>query len=525
MSERDRRALPPWLPTAGIAAALAALVAWSFWQRWSALTASPFPLGIDGYFYPVQLRSLLDHGTLEFPASPLAFWLLAPFAAATDPIIGAKLGSAALCALIALPAYAVGAHLGRDGDDDGRGPGLIAATLSTTSAGSLYLTVEFVKNGIGLTIALTALWLVLRALAIPTCARIAAAIGGIAAAVLTHKMAAALVVGIAIPAALAEAHVRARAATAEVRARRRLWILGALALVGGTLLAIGLLSPRRFVSPADLALLDGLFTSDADWTLPVLDNQLRLGWEPLIGLVLAAVAAAALIVDRGSARTDGSTGRAVVGWSVVALAIFIGLPWLDTTSTLGLAMRIRVIAFVPLALCAAIVLRVGLRYAMPLFRGPRKPTRLAVCATIAVGIVALHAGDRRTEGQILAHPALVAGALALNGRLPDGAVAIVPERHIAFMIAWYARVPVSTRPDGIPEQRRWRVLPGNYIKRGDSLETALIQIRARTDLPRVIGLHPGHPSGMVAIPEPTWHALQELLSDEDRALFAIWPTL
>jgi len=33
-----------------------------FWQRWRLLTASPFPLGVDGYFYPIQLRSLLERG-------------------------------------------------------------------------------------------------------------------------------------------------------------------------------------------------------------------------------------------------------------------------------------------------------------------------------------------------------------------------------------------------------------------------------------------------------------------------------
>ncbi len=583
---RDR-SLPGWLPSLGVAAALAALVIWSFWQRWTALAASPFPLGIDGYFYPVQLRSLLEHGSLEFPASPLAFWLLAPFAAATDPITGAKLGSAVLGALVALPAYGVGAHLGRDGDDTGRGPGLVAATIATASAGSLYLTVEFVKNGIGITVALTALWLVLRALAVPTRGRLALAVVGIGAAVLTHKMAAAIVVGIAIPAALAEAHVRAQAATVEVRAKRRLVVLGAFVAIVGALFAIGLVAPRRFVSPGDLALLDGMFTTDADWSLPVLDGKLRLGWEPLLAVIVALGAAAALIVDRGDRRgrlalagtilatigalialgcawlgrdelaiaaplgavgiaalvggallwrhaerlpaptatarvLEGSTGRTVVAWCVIALAVFIGLPWLDTSSVQGLAMRLRVVAFVPLALCAAIALRVVLRYAMPLFDGPKKPTRTTVCAVVAAGVVVLHLGGNRVEGQILAHPALVASSQALSGKLPADAVAIVPERHIAFMVAWYARVPVSTRPDGIPDERRWRVLPGNYIRRAETLDAALFRIRGQA---RVIGLHPSHPNGMVALPEATWRALQPLLSAEDRELFVRWPTI
>ncbi|HEX8106879.1 MAG TPA: hypothetical protein VF516_04080, partial [Kofleriaceae bacterium] len=61
-----------WGPRAAVAAAL---LAWSFWQRWQLLTASPFPLGVDGYFYPVQLRALLARGELAYPASPLAFYL------------------------------------------------------------------------------------------------------------------------------------------------------------------------------------------------------------------------------------------------------------------------------------------------------------------------------------------------------------------------------------------------------------------------------------------------------------------
>src|SRR5262245_47113913 len=172
-----------WVPSVAVAAALVALVAWSFWQRWQLLAASPFPLGVDGYFYPIQLRSLLEHGTLQYAASPLAFYLLAPFAALTDPITGAKLGAALFGAAIAAPAYGVGARLGAS-----RGAGLLAAALATTSAGSAYLTIEFVKNGIGLTVALTALWLALRAIARPSRPRVVAAIAAVLAAYATHKM-------------------------------------------------------------------------------------------------------------------------------------------------------------------------------------------------------------------------------------------------------------------------------------------------------------------------------------------------
>src|SRR5690348_9231314 len=123
-----RERIPSWVIRGIVLVAVLGLVAFSAWRRWQILDASPFPVGIDGYFYPIQLRSLLETGHLQYPASPLVFWWMAPFAAATDPIIGAKLGAAIGGALIAIPAYGVGARLG-----GGRGPGLVAAAIATTS--------------------------------------------------------------------------------------------------------------------------------------------------------------------------------------------------------------------------------------------------------------------------------------------------------------------------------------------------------------------------------------------------------
>jgi hypothetical protein len=489
--------------------------------------------------------------------------------------------------MIALPAYAVGAQLGRDGDERGRGAGLVAAVLATTSAGSMYMTLEFVKNGIGLTVAMTALWLVLRALETPRRARVIAALVGIAAAVLTHKMAAGIVIGIAIPAALVETHQRGK-----LRWRRALPIAVGLGVIG-VLVLIGVAMPRRFLSPADLALLDSTFTTEADWSLPVLGNKLRLGYEPVIGVVLALVAAWALLDDRGSMRgrllvvgrilqcvgvvmflgavairsgavaagvvvggvalavggsllrrraarmlgastrggpsgalphSHAGAGRDVAAWCVIALAVLIGLPWLDATSAQGLAMRLRVIAFVPMALCAAIALRILARYLQRMIDG--KPPRAAFGIVIAIAIVAMRAsGGPRTEGQVLTHPALISSVQAAVGKIPDGGVAVVQERHIAFMFAWYARVPISMRPEPVAPERRYRVMPLAFIQMGSSLDLELLAARERPELPRVIGLHPLHPNGMVIVPEPTWQAILAQLPAVDRIRLEAWPTI
>jgi hypothetical protein len=103
---------PRWVWPAVTALAVLAVTALAIWRRWSLLADTPYPVGIDGYFYPIQLRALLERGELAYADFPLAFYALAPFAAATDPIVGAKLGSAILGGLAVVPAYEIGARLG-----------------------------------------------------------------------------------------------------------------------------------------------------------------------------------------------------------------------------------------------------------------------------------------------------------------------------------------------------------------------------------------------------------------------------
>jgi hypothetical protein len=479
-----------------VALALAAIVAYSFVLRWRILDATPFPTGIDGYFYPVQLRSLLAHGHLVYPASPLAFWFMAPFAALTDPIVGAKLGAALGGALIALPAYAIGARLGR-----GWGAGLLAAALATFSAGSTYLTVEYVKNGIGLTVALAALWLALRAIDRPTRRRILVAIAGVIAAILAHKMAAAIVVAIGVPAAFSAAIARGK-----LRGRRLIYaMLGGIAALLA-LLILGLVAPRRLLSTDDLRLLQGLFTDSPDWSMPAFSVPhygLDMGHEALTGAILAIGAAVAIAWRGHPSRT--------VAWAFVALALLIAIPYLAVDDPQGLAFRLRLVAFIPRAMCAAIICG-----AIPFAHRELTYAMLA-------GVIAIAAPrDDQVPGEILTHPALVTSALALH--IPDGGLAIVPERHIAFMIAWYANAPVALHPDGIDHDKRWRVLPGSFVELGSPLDQALMTARATPGVIAPIGVHPRHPNGMVLVAESTWDWVLAQLPPPARAHFGAWHT-
>lgn len=525
MTDRPARELPRWVAPAAVAAALAALVAASFTERWELLASHPFPVGIDGYFYPIQLRSLLETYALHYPSAPLGLWLMAPLAAATDPITGAKLGAALYGALIALPAYAVGARLGR-----GRGAGLVAAVLATKSAGSAYLSIEFVKNGIGLGVALAAVWLVLRALEAPSGGRQAAAIAGFAAAMFTHKMAAGLVAIIAVPAVIAAGAGRGR-----LRGRRLLYRLCGLAAAVVALAVIGLVAPRRLLSPGDAALAEGLFTADARWDAPAFVGRsgaaLELGHEALIGCWLAIAAllvrsrwgrraievATHAIIPRehvGPPRPAMPPGDAAAGWTLAAIAIVLGLPWLDVTEPQGLGFRLRIAAFVPLALVAALVAGRVLAHIRH---------RDLALAALALAL-AFHTPGERDEGLVPTHPAVVTSIQAMTGRIPPGDVVIVPERKIAYMITWYLRVPARTQPGRIPAERRWRVMLRNWIGVDSPLHDALLAARDRPGAspPPPIGLHPSHPNGMVLVSEAAWQALAAALPPG--APWARWPT-
>ena len=511
----SERALPKWLPTAGVAFALALLVVMSFLERWSMLNQTAFPVGVDGYYYPLQLRSLLESHELAYPSVPIAFWLMTPLAALTDPITGAKIGAALFGALVALPAYGIGARLGRC-----RGAGLVAAVIATTSAGSAFLSIEFVKNGIGLTVLLTAVWLLMRALEKPSIARLVPAVLGALAAAFTHKMAGALLVVIAVPSIIAAASARGR-----LRGRRLLYVISLVSSVTVLLVILSMTVSKR---ATDIDLSRVVWADRSHWTAPALVTrsfQLTFGYEALIG---ACVGIAALFVLsragrglvekipipahwRAEATRRGLSGETAIAWTIALLAIAIAWPRLDVTDVQGLGFRLRVASFVPFALAAAVV--TGRLVA-------RIKHRDFALAVVAVAL-AMRPTGHRDEGRIDVHPAMASAVQAL--KIPDTETIIVPERHIVFMVAWYARAHVQIRPEGVAPEHRWRLVPLAWIGMDSPLDTALLQARNGPRPP--VGLHARHPNGLVLIPEETYQRVLESLPADVRTYWSRWRTI
>ena len=119
------------------------------------------------------------------------------------------------------------------------------------------------------------------------------------------------------------------------------------------------------------------------------------------------------------------------------------------------------------------------------------------------------------------------GRIAEVGSVADaaGTTVIVPERHIAFMVAYYARVPVSLRPEAVPHDQRMRLVPLAFVGEGSPLEHGIDNARAQPGLAPPVGLHPSYRNGLVLIAEPTWDWILAQLPEADRRHFAAWPTI
>lgn len=525
-AERARR----WLA----AAALLALFARGSLVRWELLTASPYPLGVDGYFYPIQVRALLESGHLYYPASPLTFWLMAPLAALTgDPILGAKLGAALGGAAVAWPAYALGKRLG-----GGRLPGLVAAVVAVSSTGSLLLCAEFVKNAFGVTFGLAGLAALLAALDAPSRRRWALAALAFAAALLTHKMATALVLVLGAP-PLGLFAVRRLRARRHGLARAAALIAALAAALVAALIILGALAPGRFLSLAHLELLRGLFAGPWRLEAPALvvgAFVLPLGGEAwqagavclgtLVASVVAHLVPSAARRARPAAAAAPPPASRAARWPLLLLGVLIAWPTLDVEDPQGLAFRLRVIAFVPLALGAALAAGQLLARVSRLAPARAAAAGCAVAAALVVALAAwlVVAPSRLERGVVYAHPAMIAAVQALGSAVPPGEPVVVSERHLAFMATWYTRLPTAVHATGDPA-RRWRLMPLAFIGSDTPLSRAIDAARRQPALVAPRGLHPKHHNGLVVMPEATWQWVLTQLPPKPRRYYEAWRAL
>ena len=98
------------------------------------------------------------------------------------------------------------------------------------------------------------------------------------------------------------------------------------------------------------------------------------------------------------------------------------------------------------------------------------------------------------------------------------------QRHLGFQAAWFSSVPLRLRPERVPRERRWRMIPLGIIGHDSPLDRALRDARAQPDLVAPIGLHPNHPNGLVLVPEATWEWVLTRLPPRSQQWWREWHT-
>ena len=469
--------------------AVVAIVTIAFVARWRFLHSSPYPFGIDGFYYAIQLRSLLAGEPLYYPASPMVFWLMMPGAWALGPIAGAKLGASLGTALAAAPIYAIVRRATAD-----RAAGIAAAAVVATAAGSFHLATEFVKQGVGLTLALTFVATLAGALDTPPgrsrgirFALAAVLFGG---TLLAHLSSVGIAVAFVVP------PLCVRATQGGSARRLRAGALMLTALVAVVVLVVLFVPAARH--GMGLAQLFGPASTD-------FIGEYAFHHEVALG-ALAAMALGATVMFhriRGTQATEtgapSAESRALLVGPAV-LAVMLAIPWLSVRDQEGLIFRLRLMAFVPLAICAPSAVAL-------LFSATPRSRRQLLLIAASVGLLVL-VPLRYVAAVSRPIVSLMPGAAAIAEYTPPDAIIIVRDRQLAFTTKWAANREARTRPPSADDVRPlfWLASPG-VLTPSVLRELPAFEQQLPAHLPRPVRLMPEKPDWMILFAEPTWRAL------------------
>ncbi|HMK54334.1 MAG TPA: glycosyltransferase family 39 protein [Methanobacteriaceae archaeon] len=142
---------------------LIAIFIFSFVLDIYVLTRYSLSYGVDGAFYDIQVRNILQIGYPLSNDPPLAYYLLSPFVILTgNSFLGIKIGMALMGSLLAFPAffltecYVKGKNLGS------KVPALLSAFLITVNINYFAMISDFMQNLVGVLFLVVFLYLALR---------------------------------------------------------------------------------------------------------------------------------------------------------------------------------------------------------------------------------------------------------------------------------------------------------------------------------------------------------------------------
>lgn len=122
------------------------------------LFADDFTTGFDGYYYALQVRSLVETGRIMNYDNSLVFPLLRLFAfLGRDVVFTNKLAVVILCPLTAVPIFLAALRM-----TSSRAAALTAALFFSLSFSQIYMSFEIIKNGVGMLFTASALYCLMR---------------------------------------------------------------------------------------------------------------------------------------------------------------------------------------------------------------------------------------------------------------------------------------------------------------------------------------------------------------------------
>lgn len=305
MPDEGQRLERFWLQLAGAVICVASGVRLAWLLAWRV------PLGLDGYYYVLQVRSILTRGTPHF-STPFAlphYLLAVPAFVAGDPVTGLKIGTAIVGALLAMSAGLLVWRL------SGRAFWALtaSASVSVSSLNQAFCT-EFIANYVGL-LACAGLLLALerRTRSADRLRSNLLVLLAIIACVATHRSAALVAV----------LTVGAYAIAARWHGRRVLL----LAIVGTATVTIVLALADR-VRAGLPPLLQWLLADLGRWPMP------RLG-DGLFRAEAAALAIALPLLAIARRRDAEATNWSLVGALACVAAVLVLNPWATYGQGLG----------------------------------------------------------------------------------------------------------------------------------------------------------------------------------------------
>jgi len=296
----------------------------------------PGSTGYDAYYYAVQIRALIERGTLAYRGASLVYGPMALLGAVFGPERAAAVSAAVGGALLPLAVYGAARELSRSA-----WVGLAAAALAARSEVHFVASIELIKNAWALAAYAAFVGACARADREPGPRRVAAAAIWGVAAVGSHASTAPLVA--ILGAAIAAPHLaRSWRTTARVRA----------ALLAGTLAGItafalwGPAAGSRLLR-ANLSLTPHLCLPDFATRLEAINGPVY-ALELLVYPVILGAALAALAIP--ASRRALVSSPVAVGLTIT-LAVLLAPVW--TCNPMGLFSRLIRMALVPALLLAA----------------------------------------------------------------------------------------------------------------------------------------------------------------------------